>query len=144
MVPSATPARSAISDTREWKKPCSAMTSIAASRMRWYLSEVPFTGLAIGSVERFTAGPRIYLDFRTKARKSWETALDIPVETPAESLAAMAVLALLLETQLGEGRAERREVEERIVAKSARALGSCDQFAVGFAIEGGERLAVAG
>src|SRR5215471_813019 len=38
MVPSATPARWAISETRALKKPCSAITSTAASRMRWYLS----------------------------------------------------------------------------------------------------------
>src|SRR5215831_16938951 len=54
MVPSATPARSAISETREWKNPFSAMTSIAASSMRLYLSEASEGGLVAGSGERFT------------------------------------------------------------------------------------------
>src|SRR5215467_8880800 len=52
MVPSATPARSAISATREWKKPCSAITSMAASRIRWCLSDVPFIDRAVVREDR--------------------------------------------------------------------------------------------
>src|SRR5256885_8612209 len=45
MVPSATSARSAISETRLLWNPFSAMTAMAASRIRWYLSptRLPFT-----------------------------------------------------------------------------------------------------
>src|SRR5262245_20033561 len=111
MVPSATPARSAISETREWKKPCSAITSMAASRMRWYLSELAPTGLVVIGSERFTVKALEFTWISAGAqRKSSAPRLPgVPLQKLPESLAAMAMLSLLVQRQLGKSLAQRGE-----------------------------------
>src|SRR5258708_20334115 len=146
MVPSATPARSAISATREWKNPCSAMTSMAASRMRWYLSEVPFMGLAAGS-ERFTVKEASNLLGFARERNGNPKILrllGVPLQKPAKSLAAMAVLPLLLQRELAKGLAKRTKLKKRIVAETSRAPGAGQQFTRRLTLERGQRLSVTG
>src|SRR5437899_4512028 len=56
----------------------------------------------------------------------------------------MAVLALLLERQLGESLAYGRKEEQRIVSEAARTARGGDQLARGFTVKGGECAPVAG
>src|SRR5260370_1083306 len=139
MVPSATPARSAISATREWKNPCSAITSMAASRIRWYLSELAPAGFVVGSV-RFTVKALEFTWIRARAqRKSSHFGLTrVPLQKAPERLPAMAMLPLLLQREFRKSLAERREEEERIVSESSLAARCSQQLTWRLAHEAGQ------
>src|SRR5215469_859348 len=130
MVPSATPARSAISETREWKKPCSAMTSMAASRMRWYLSGLAPAGLVVVDSERFTvkAIEFTWISSGAQPKSSASQPPRVPVQKLPESLPTMAELSLLVQRKLGKSLAQRGEEEERIVPESSCPARGCQQL----------------
>src|ERR1051325_5634708 len=127
-----------MADTREWKKPCSAITSIAASRIRWCLSEIPLTE----SVARFTRlflNP-IPLDCDTRASKEMLTfpcrlpllfiGLEpffsavlpvefdrcfIPLQKFPEGFASMAILGFDRRLQFSKRALQFRQEKQRIV-----------------------------
>src|SRR5260370_17936264 len=110
MVASAARGRSAIAANREWKNPCSAITSMAASRIRWYLSELAPAGFVVGSV-RFTVKALEFTWIRARAqRKSSHFGLTrVPLHKAQERLPSTARLPLLLQLEFRTSLAERRE-----------------------------------
>src|SRR5215472_3402285 len=169
MVPSATPARSAISETREWKKPCSAITSMAASRMRWCLSEVSFAVLAVGS-GRFTIKELNLLGFAGERNEKQQLVIfnkiwilwqswhfrqfqcpfclpangRVPFQEFAKSLSAMTVLPFLFQRQLGKSLAQPAEIEKRVITKASGAPGAGQQLSWSFPEKRGQRFTFSG
>src|SRR6516164_6280160 len=120
------------------------MTSMAASRIRWYLSEVPLGTLAAVSVGRFTMEVCEFTWIRMRIQPRFSTLRAIPLKELAKGAATVAVLRFFFGWDFSEGFTQRGKVEQRVITEPVAAAWSRKQLAGNFALEDRERDSVSG